>query len=60
MFVLLLMFGIIVFVENENLVLFSGSFIVINEGGKFQVGFVEIDFKKGLLFDGIDLIIFNV
>lgn len=57
--VLSLMLGTIAFAENENPVLFSGSFTVTNEGGKFQVGFVEIHFKKGSLPDGIDSITFN-
>ncbi|ADQ05133.1 hypothetical protein Calow_1587 [Caldicellulosiruptor owensensis OL] len=48
-----------VLAENENPVLFNGSFTVTNEGGKFQVGFVEIDFKKNSLPDGIDSITFN-
>ncbi|WP_408612170.1 hypothetical protein [Anaerocellum diazotrophicum] len=49
----------VVIAENENPVLFNGSFTVTNEGGKFQVGFVEIDFKKNSLPDGIDSITFN-
>ncbi|ABP67963.1 hypothetical protein Csac_2385 [Caldicellulosiruptor saccharolyticus DSM 8903] len=57
-FVLSLGLSSIAFAQDETPIQFSGSFTVTNEGGKFQVGFVEIDFKKDSLPDGIDAITF--
>lgn len=57
-FILSLLLSGIAFAQDETPVQFSGSFTVTNEGGKFQVGFVEIDFKKNSLPDGINSITF--
>ncbi|WAM34560.1 hypothetical protein [Caldicellulosiruptor morganii] len=59
MFIFSTAFGSLAFAKDETPVQFSGSFTVTNEGGKFQVGFVQIDFKKDSLPDGIDSITFN-
>lgn len=59
LFIVGLFTSMLAFAQDETPVMYQGSFTVTNDGGKFQVGFVEIHFKKDSLPDGIDSITFN-
>ncbi|MEZ0537713.1 hypothetical protein ACAG39_10770 [Caldicellulosiruptoraceae bacterium PP1] len=44
---------------DDNPITFSNTFTVTNDGGKFNVGFVEIEFKKNSLPANINQITLN-